>query len=175
MITSEVHVPRHPATRPPEGVRTLLVEHFRTPLQHSLKPLLEVITLLEATRAKTDLLLLAHPSDQLQLTFVFCAILAFAILIIPVPTEFSVCRPIFLLTIDASRLRRYGRYNHADCRHSPQYALPLHLEHLRNLTSGVVSSLSQVLHRERFVMAKREAGGGMRARCRVKRHELMAL
>ena len=110
MIASKMHVPRHPATRPPEGMRPVLVEPFHVPFKLSLKRLLEVITLLEATRAKADVesLILAHPSYQLQLALVLCAILAFTVLFVPIPTKFLVCGPILPLTFNALITRRHG-------------------------------------------------------------------
>jgi len=86
MITPEVHVSRHPTTRPSERLRAVLVKSFQIPFILGLESFLEVIALLEATCAESELLLLAHPSDQLQLTFVFRAVLAFAVLIVPSPT-----------------------------------------------------------------------------------------
>ena len=101
MITPKVHVPCHPTTRPSERVRAVLVESRQVPFKLGLERFLEVITLLKATRAEADLLLLAHPSDQLQLAFMFRAVLAFTVLIVPFPAEFIVCRPISPLAIDA--------------------------------------------------------------------------
>lgn len=103
MIAPKGHIPRHPTTRPPERMRTVLVESLQIPFKLGLEAVLEVIALLKATRPESGLLLLAHPSNQLQLTFVFRAVLAFTVLIVPFPTEFFVRRPIFLLTIDALR------------------------------------------------------------------------
>jgi len=112
MITSIIHVSRHPTARPPESVRTVLVEFCKIPFELRLEPLLEVIAFLKITRPKADLFLLAHPSDQLQLTFVLSAILAFTVLVVPVSAEFLVCRPILLLTIDALQaMGRQRRYN----------------------------------------------------------------
>ena len=45
------------------GTRAVLVEYFQIPFKLDLEPILEVVALLEATRAKSDLFLLAHPSD----------------------------------------------------------------------------------------------------------------
>lgn len=110
MITPIIHVSRHPTTRPSESVRAVLIELFQIPFEFSLECLLEVIALLETTCAEPNLFLLAHPSDQLQLSFVFCAVLAFAVLIVPVPAELLVCRPILQLAIDALKMMRWRRY-----------------------------------------------------------------
>ena len=101
MITSVIHVPCHPTAGPSEGVRAVLVEFRQIPFKLRLEPLLEVIAFLKTTGAKTSLFLLAHPSDQLQLPFVFRAILAFAVLIVPVSAEPLVCRPILPLAVYA--------------------------------------------------------------------------
>jgi len=114
MIAPKIHVPRHPTTRPPERVRTVFVEPFQIPFELGFEPILEVVTILKATRAESDLLLLAHPSDQLQLTFVFCAVLTFPVLIVPFPAEFLVCRPVFTLAINALRTARQRTFNHLD-------------------------------------------------------------
>jgi len=78
----------------------VLVESRQIPFELRLKLSLEVVALLEATCAEADLFLLAHPSDQFQLTFVFRAILAFTALLVPFPAEFLVYRPIFPLALD---------------------------------------------------------------------------
>jgi len=115
MIAPVMIASRYPATRPSESLRTVLVEPLQIPLELSLERLLEVIALVKPARAKADLFLLAHPSNQLQLPFVFCAVSAFAVLIIPVPAEFPVRRPILPLTINPSRItRRQRRYNDLD-------------------------------------------------------------
>ena len=51
--------------------------------------------------------------------------------------------------------------NGLDDPHLPQYALPLHFEHLRNFTSGLVWSLPQVLQRRRFVMVRKGLDDGI--------------
>ena len=110
MITPIIHVSRHPTTRPSESVRAVLIELFQIPFELGLECLLEVVALLETTCTEANLFLLAHPSDQLQLSFVFCAVLAFAVLIVPVPAELLVCRPILQLAIDALKMMRWRRY-----------------------------------------------------------------
>ena len=112
MIAPVMIASRYPATRPSESLRTVLVEPLQIPLELSLERLLEVIALVKPARAKADLFLFAHPSDQLQLTFVLSAILAFTVPVVPVSAEFLVCRPILLLTIDALQaMGRQRRYN----------------------------------------------------------------
>lgn len=112
MIAPKIHVSRHPTTRPPERVRAVFVEPFQIPFELGFEPVLEVVTILKTTRAESDLLLLAHPSDQLQLTFVLCAVLTFPVLIVPFPAEFLVCRPIFTLTINALKIARQRAFKH---------------------------------------------------------------
>jgi len=63
MIAPKIHVSRHPTTRPPERVRAVLVELFQIPFELGFEPIFEVVTILKATRAESDLLLLAHPSS----------------------------------------------------------------------------------------------------------------
>ena len=110
MITPIIHIPCHPTAGPSESVWAFVVELCKTSFKLGLKPLLQVITFLETTGAKASLFRLAHPSDQLQLPFVFCAVLAFAVLIVPVPAELLVCRPILQLAIDALKMMRWRRY-----------------------------------------------------------------
>ena len=112
MIAPKIHVSRHPTTRPSERMGAVFVEPFQIPFELGFEPILEVVTILKATRAESDLLLLAHPSDQLQLTFVFCAVLAFTVLIVPFSAEFLVCRPIFTLAINTLRTACQRKFNH---------------------------------------------------------------
>jgi hypothetical protein len=65
MIAPKIHITRHPTTRPPERVRAVLVEFLQIPFELGLESVLEVIAVLKARRAESDLILLAHPSDQL--------------------------------------------------------------------------------------------------------------
>lgn len=104
MITPVKHVSRHPTTRPPERMRTVLVELGQVP----------VIAILKATCAPPScapsrFFFLAYPSDQFQLAFVFRAVLAFTVLLVPFPAEFLVSRPIFPLAFHAFKTaRQYG-------------------------------------------------------------------
>ena len=90
-------------------MRAVLVEPRQVPLKLGLEPLLEVIAFLKKTRAPSDSLFFAYPSDQFQLTFVFCAVFAFTILFVPSSAEFFVRRPIFPLAFNAFKtVRQYG-------------------------------------------------------------------
>ena len=106
VIAPVIHVSHHPTTCPPESVWAVFVEFFQVSLEPGLKCLLEIIALLKVTRAKTNVFLLTHPSNQLQLSFVFRTISASAVLIVPIPAEFLVCRPILPLAIDAFKTTR---------------------------------------------------------------------
>ena len=87
----------------------------------------------------------------------FCAILAFAVLIVPVSAEFLVGGPILPLALYAlkSDVSAKKMLNFLDDWRLLQYALPLHFEHLRNFTPASAWPLPQVLHRRRFVMVKK--------------------
>ena len=85
---------------------TVLVELLQVPFELLLKRILEFVNILEATRAKAELLRFANPSYQLQLAFMFRVISAFTVLLVPVPAEFFVCGPILPLAIDASKARQ---------------------------------------------------------------------
>jgi len=103
MIAPIIHISRCSTARPSERLRTVLVELCQVSLKLGLECLLQVIAFVKEASTKPDIFLLAHPSDQLKLTFMFHAILAFTVLIVPVPTEFFMCRPILPLAIDASK------------------------------------------------------------------------
>lgn len=102
MITPVLHISRCSTARPSESLRAVLVEPFQVPLELRLERLFEFIALVKEACTKADTFFLAKPSDQLQLTFVFRAILTFTVLIVPVPAEFFMYRPIRLLAIDTT-------------------------------------------------------------------------
>ena len=101
VIAPILHVSLRSATRPSESVGAVLVKFFQVSLELGLECFLEVIALIKETSTKADIFFLTHPSDQLQLPFMFGTILAFTVLIVPVSAEFFMCRPILLLTFDA--------------------------------------------------------------------------
>ena len=150
MIAPVIHVSWHPTARPSESVGAVRVEFRKIPFELRLEPLLEVITLLKTACAKADLFLLAHPSDQLQLTFMFRAILAFTVLVVPVSAEFLVCRPILLLTIDPLEvIRRQRRYN-------PRRMIGAY----RNTRSLCILNICAISRRELFGLYHRFCSGG---------------
>jgi len=104
MIAPILHVSCRSAACPSESVAAVLVELFQVSLKLGLECFPEVIALVkEACTNLAHAFFLAHPSDQLQLPFMFGTILAFTVLVVPVSAEFFMYRPILLLTFDALR------------------------------------------------------------------------
>ena len=75
MIAPVIHISRCSTARPSECMWAILVELFQVSLKFGLECFLQVIALVKEACTEADTFLLAHPSDQLQLTFVFHAIL----------------------------------------------------------------------------------------------------
>ncbi len=83
MITPIIHASIRPATSPPKPLRPIIIELLLIPTKLLLELLLDLVGLVLEHMAPTRLFLRTVPRDELQLAFVFAAVLAFPVPVVP--------------------------------------------------------------------------------------------
>ena len=117
MIAPILHPRVGATTSPPEALRPVLEKLQLIATVFFFKFALEVLRFLLEAIAPTRLILGARPSNELQITFVFVAILALAVLVVPLSASTAHVSARFLVRRPVRRLTRRAFIIKADDHH----------------------------------------------------------